>query len=156
MMERNLAKKPDDAYSAILGFISYPVAVMDPLGLIVASNLILANQKPQGSTACGKLENKYCYETFSGGSTEVCEECGLRRVFEAAIDAMPDDGKIIVDRKEVKGGLEISFADTGIGKKRQNPSKTVLAPLHKQGTGHRLWFSNIQTHHRSTQRRNIC
>ncbi len=30
-------------------------------------------------------------------------------------DAMPDDGKITVESKEVKGGLEISFADTGIG-----------------------------------------
>jgi signal transduction histidine kinase len=30
-------------------------------------------------------------------------------------DAMPDRGKIIVESKEVKGGLEISFADTGIG-----------------------------------------
>jgi signal transduction histidine kinase len=32
-----------------------------------------------------------------------------------AVDIMPDNGKITVESKEVKGGLEISFVDTGIG-----------------------------------------
>ena len=44
--------------------------------------IIWANRTAQELTGCGKLENKYCYETFGGGSKEVCEGCGVKRVFE--------------------------------------------------------------------------
>ena len=44
--------------------------------------IIWANRTAQEVTGCGKLENKYCYETFGGGSKEVCEGCGVKRVFE--------------------------------------------------------------------------
>ena len=41
MMERDLTKKTDDAFSAIIGFIADPVVVMDSSGRIVASNPIV-------------------------------------------------------------------------------------------------------------------
>lgn len=44
--------------------------------------IIWANRTAQELTHCGKLENKYCYETFGGGSKKVCEGCGVKRVFE--------------------------------------------------------------------------
>ena len=41
MTERDLTKKTDDAFSAIIGFIADPVVVMDSSGRIVASNPIV-------------------------------------------------------------------------------------------------------------------
>ncbi len=41
-----------------------------------------ANRKAQASAGYERFEGRYCYETFGSTSKEVCEGCGIRRVFE--------------------------------------------------------------------------
>lgn len=44
--------------------------------------IIWANERAIKVTGCGNLQNKYCYETFGAGSPNVCEGCGVKRIFE--------------------------------------------------------------------------
>lgn len=39
------------------------------------------NQKGNQATKFGNLENQICYRTFGRGSVDVCEGCGVKRVF---------------------------------------------------------------------------
>jgi len=44
--------------------------------------IVWANQTAKKVTGRGDLENKYCYETFGRGAKEVCEGCGVKKIFE--------------------------------------------------------------------------
>ena len=43
---------------------------------------VWANQTAKKIMGRDDLENKYCYETFGEGKKEICEGCGVKRIFE--------------------------------------------------------------------------